>query len=166
MPEGRSPPIGRFRNRAHLLVWRDTPIAGDPMVQPGYARVGRLWCSLRVRAGEMTVNGVQREEAPGPRGTHMVQTRFREGLTTQHMLEIAGQRYKVVSVHNDDARRFTQLEAELYGEADMIGAPLDTVLWDPIQSEWDGAQSAWDGGATVWDEGSTIWDDGLTIWPR
>ena len=120
MPEGRSPPIGRLRNFAAVFEWTDEPRAADANVVPTYRRVGACWCSIKTRA-EMTIGAAQIMEQSGPRGTHTIRTRFRTDLTTRHTLEIGDRRYRIVSVANDDARRFTELEAELYGDAATIG---------------------------------------------
>jgi hypothetical protein len=121
MPEGKAPPIGRYRNYAEVFEWVDVPQIGGPSVVPGYIPVSQCWCSLKVKQGEMFLGSAQIGEVSGPRGTHIVRTRFRQDLTLRHMLEIAGMRYRVVSVSNDDARRFTQLEVEEYGDANVIG---------------------------------------------
>jgi hypothetical protein len=133
MPEGKASPIGYLRNLAHIYEWVDVPQIGGAGVVPGYIPVAQCWCSLKVKAGEMALLGAQTVEQQGPRGTHTIRTRFREYLTTRHMFEIAGIRYRVVSVSNDDARRFTQLEVEQYGDATIIGIgpPIPRGLEDP-----------------------------------
>jgi hypothetical protein len=146
MAEGKAPPIGWYRNLAAVFEWRDMPIDNDASVTPTYVLAARCWCSLKVKAGEMYLNGAQMGEAQGPRGTHTIRTRFRPTLSTRHMFEIAGTRYRVVSVSNDDARRFTQLDVEQYGDAVVIGAPPQPPYWDT-----DLGGSTWDSGATRWD---------------
>jgi head-tail adaptor len=152
MPEGKAPPIGRLRNFAEVFEWRDTPQVGGVNAVPAYLPVGKCWCSLKAR-GDMFIGAAQIVEQTGARGTHIVRTRFREDLTTRHMLEIAGLRYRVVSVRPDDARRFVELEVELYGDALVIGVPptLPRTGWDQAN---DVPQSIWDGGASEpWDQG-------------
>ena len=63
------------------------------------------------------------------------------------MFEIAGQRYRVISVMNDDARRYTQCDVEMWGDATKIG-----VVPGPIPY-WDR-----DLGGSVWDDGASVWD--------
>ena len=132
MPEGKAPPIGYLRNLAGVFEWTDVPQIGGAGVVPGYVQVAQCWCSIKIKAGETFLGAAQTGEATGPRGTHTIRTRFREYLTTRHMLEIAGKRYRIVSVTNDDARRYTQLEAELYGDAAIIGIgpPIPRALED------------------------------------
>lgn len=123
MPEGKSPPIGRLRNLASVYLWVDIPIPGNANVDPNYMPVGQCWCQLKAK-GDANLLGAQIFEANGGRsGTHTIFTRFREGLTIRHMLEIAGKRYRIVSVSEDDARRFIRIEAELWGDASIIGIP-------------------------------------------
>ncbi len=143
MAEGKAPPIGRLRNYAGVYVWSDHAASLGPQVIPRYAFVNHCWCSLKARAGDMMLLGAQIDEATGPRGTHTIRTRFREDLTIRHMLEIAGRRYKVVGVVNDDARRFTQFDCEELGEVEIIGGPPRSI-WDRGESEWDDRESPWD----------------------
>lgn len=148
MPEGKAPPIGRLRNFANIFEWTDIPdVPASSAVFPEYRAAGSCWCSLRVRSGEMWLGAAQIVEQPGPRGTHLIYTRFRPWWTIRHMLEIAGVRYRIVSVSNDDARRFTILEAEQYGDAAVIGrSPFLS------QSDWDDNQSHYDDGDSIWDK--------------
>lgn len=143
MPEGKAPPIGRLRNYAGVFVWTDVAQSEGPSAIPRYQQIGHCWCSLKVNAGEMMLLGAQIDERAGPRGTHTLRTRFREDLTIRHMFEIAGKRYKVVGVVNDDARRFTQFDVEEFGDATIIAQPPRSI-WDRGQSTWDDKQSPWD----------------------
>jgi hypothetical protein len=145
MPVGRAPPIGQLRNFADVYEWSDRAM-NDARVTPDYVLRGHCWCALRSK-GDQFIGGAQIVEQAGPRGTHVIRTRWREDLTTRHLFEIAGLRYRVVAVRPDDARRFIELEAELYGDAQMIAAP------PVIQT------SGWDDGASIWDDGaSEPWD--------
>ena len=118
--DGKAPPIGRLRNFAGLYVWIDQPDVGGPMAIPNYRFVAHCWCSLRVNAGEKMLLGAQIDERTGPRGTHLIRTRYREDLTIRHMFEIGIKRFRVVGVRNDDSRRFTELEVEEFGEATIV----------------------------------------------
>lgn len=127
MPEGKSPPIGYLRNFASVYVWSDEPEVGGPSVTPHYVLVNQCWCSLRSK-GDVAHGGADIVESnlPSRSGTHVIRTRFRDDLSLRHMFEIAGNRYRVVAVRNDDARRFTELEAELMGDVTVI-APAPPI---------------------------------------
>jgi hypothetical protein len=147
VPLGKSPPIGRFRNYTQVYEWHDTAHPGAPGVVHNYTPIGTCWCSIKIRSGEMWLGAAQIDAEYGPRGTHIIQTRFREDLSTRHTMVIAGKRYRILGVRNDDARRYTEFDAELYGDADVIGAPPTTA-----PSGWDNGESIWDGSASEpWD---------------
>jgi hypothetical protein len=141
---GKAPPIGQLRNFARVYEWQDIPVSGGPSVNPGYAPIGSCWCSLKPRIGEQMLLGAQIDEASGPRGTHIIRTRFRAEWTVRHMLEIARRRYKVVSVNNDDARRFSSLEVEEFGDLTIIAALPPRTIWDEGDSHWDDLRTQWD----------------------
>jgi len=146
LPEGKAPPIGRLRNYAAVFEWTDEPIAGNSSVTPTYAPRGHCFCSLKAK-GDLWIGAAQIVEQNGSRGTHVIRTRFRDDLTTRHLFEIAGNRYRILGIRPDDARRFIELEAELYGDAQLIGAPpvLPRTSWDDGQSIWDNnASEPWD----------------------
>ena len=98
MPEGRAPPIGRLRNFADIFEWQDVPHGSNSSVTPAYTPAGHCWCSLKAR-GDQMLGAAQVVEQSGTRGTHVIRTRFREDLSTRSMLEINGQRFRVVAVH-------------------------------------------------------------------
>jgi Phage head-tail joining protein len=121
MPEGKAPPIGRFRNFTKVFEWRDVPDPSGPEVYPNYVPVGQCWSALKEKA-DMALLGAALSESPLPSrsGSHTVRTRFRQDLTVRHMLEIEGKRYRIVSVQNDDARRYTMCEVEEFGDMLII----------------------------------------------
>jgi hypothetical protein len=123
MPEGKAPAIGRLRNFSHVFEWVDVPQLSGPSLVPGFVPRGDCWCSLKPR-GDQLLNGAQLAESPLPtaRGSHLVRTRFRQDLTIRHMFEIGDNRYRVVAVRNDDARRFTECEVEEMGDRNIIQA--------------------------------------------
>ena len=135
MPEGKAPPIGRLRNAAAVFEWVDVPQISGPSIVPGYIPRGHCWCSLKPR-GDQLLLGAQLVEAalPQARGTHIIRTRFREDLTIRHMFEIKAHgtrnRYRVVAVRNDDARRFTECEVEELGDVTVVGTapPIPRLL--------------------------------------
>lgn len=124
MPEGKSPPIGRLRNFAGVFEWIDQPQTGGPSVVPGYAPRGQCWCSLKP-FGDQLLLGAQIVEASGIRGTHLIRTRFREDLTVRFMFELKAHgtrnRYRVVSVRNDDGHRYTECAVEELGDVTVVG---------------------------------------------
>jgi len=143
MPEGKAPPIGRLRNFAELYDWVDRPQTSGPSAIPTYTLVARLWCSLKARVGDKYLFDAQIDEATGPRGTHTIRCRFRQDLTVRHMLQIAGKKYRIVSINPDDARRFSILEVEAFGDAEIIQRPPRSI-WDWGHSHWDNRESTWD----------------------
>ena len=124
--QGKAPPIGQLRNFAAVYEWIDVPQLSGPSVVPAYVPRGRCWCSLKPR-GDQLLLGAQIVEAalPTTRGTHIIRTRFREDLTIRFMFELKAHgtrnRYRVVAVRNDDARRFTECEVEELGDVTVIG---------------------------------------------
>ena len=142
MPDGKSPPIGRLRNFAGIYEWVDVPQISGPSVVPGYIPRGECWCSLRPRGDQLLLGAqINGSPLPTPRGSHLIRTRYREDLTIRHMFEIRAHgvrnRYRVVAVRNDDARRFTECEVEEMGDVTIIGAapPIPRGL----EEEWENA---------------------------
>lgn len=133
MPLPKSPAIGTLRNLALIQLWRDVPVPDDEQSLPGYADVGQAWCSIVATAGDVLWSG---GFATAERPTHVLTMRYHGDLTHEHHIVVAGQRFRILRVQKDDARRFIRVDCELYGDASMVARPPALLPVAPIPEDF------------------------------
>lgn len=132
MPLPKSPAIGTFRNLALIQLWRDVPVDEEQSL-PGYVDIASAWCSIVATAGDVLwSDGFATAERP----THVLTMRYREDLTHEHHIVVAGQRFRILRVQKDDARRFVRVDCELYGDASMVARPPALLPVAPIPEDF------------------------------
>ena len=112
------PTAGELNRRVLVRQQTDTPNAGFGLTQNFDAGVPRWAKKEPVRSLELRA-GVNTGEAP----TDLFWFRWGTGskpenFTTSHVIDLAGQRYRVLdSIDVDDARRFVRVSAKHLGAA-------------------------------------------------
>ena len=105
------PRIGQLSARVKLRLWKDEPAAGGG-IEPGYADVATLWAKIEPVGAGIYHSGMQ----VGKTVTHRIFIRVRPDVTSDHVIEHAGRRFRVQRITDLDGR-FTVIEAEEEGPA-------------------------------------------------
>lgn len=103
--------IGRMDRLIRIRKWQDVPNPGASLDQTFDAGV-TAWANKRAASGSLYY-GTQQVDT---KVTDIFTIRYREGITGEHVIELAGIRYRVkrASPYRDQ-RVFTVIEAEELG---------------------------------------------------
>jgi SPP1 family predicted phage head-tail adaptor len=122
----KMPQSGELRERVEIFTVKDVP-SGDAGVRADFAPVGSDFAKLEP-VGETIMQG---SVQTGDTITHRMTVRYRDDLTTRHVVEFEGQRYKVKRVTDlSGMRRFTIAMLELLGDRSEVD------LFEPAEKIW------------------------------
>lgn len=100
--------VGALRHRVDICRWQEFPSRSHAGTTSHYRRVARVWACKQAVDGVAYREGLQ----VGDNITHTFTLRHRPDITTTHVLEHDGTRYRVVrALDMDGTRKYLRLEA-------------------------------------------------------
>lgn len=106
----KRPSIGELSARVSIKRWADTANEDDSGATTAYDLVATVWGKVEPVGGAVYVGSQQ----VGNTITHRIFIRYRDGITSANVLDVAGCRYLVRRVTDLDGR-FTVIECEEEG---------------------------------------------------
>lgn len=114
--------VGDMRDR---ILIRQRDIGGPDFDSPaklkeGYKTIAAVWCKVKTNiSGKQVFDGVNETTGGGVilSSTHVFTIRYREGITSENVVDYKGEYYEIVRVVNPEERNmYLELNCKLLGD--------------------------------------------------